>query len=484
MRLNATHTLSGVEAPRYHREQLGAGIVHLGVGAFHRAHQAVYTEAVLNQLGGDWRIIGVSLRSPTVRDQLAAQNFLYTMEVRDGDACRHQVIGALADILVAPENPRAVIDAIAAATTQVITLTITEKGYCLHPDTGELDRHNADVIHDLGAPASPRSALGFLAAALATRMQSGLPGLTLISCDNLSSNGKKLRRGLLDFCEQRDPALGRWVAAMCRFPCSMVDRIVPAVTEADRNSLAARTGYRDEGAVFTEPFSQWVIERDFAGPVPAWDTVGAEYVDDVAPFEEMKLRLLNASHSTIAYVSCIAGIETVSDAINVPSIRRAVERLMREEAAPSLRLPADYDSDGYQQQLLTRFANSALHHRCQQIAMDGSQKIPQRLIPILRYQLNAGGPIAITAFALAAWIRYLQGRDETGNAYTVDDPMAGQFADIFSRHGGDIDDYLPEIRRLGAIFPKDLAGNDALFGLIASYLRGIETRGVLETLDV
>lgn len=261
----------------------------------------------------------------------------------------------------------------------------------------------------------------------------------------------------------------------------MVDRIVPAATEADRDALAARTDYRDEGAVVTEPFSQWVIECDFASPVPAWDAVGAEYVEDVAPFEEMKLRLLNASHSTIAYVSCIAGIETVSDAIAVPSIRRAVERLMREEAAPSLHLPADYDIDGYQQQLLARFANSALHHRCQQIAMDGSQKIPQRLIPILRYQLNAGGPIALASFAIAAWIRYLQGRDEAGNAYAVDDPMATQFAEIFARHGSDIGRYLAKIRAVTAVFPVDIACSEALFARVARHLHSMEARGVLAT---
>ncbi len=484
MRLNAKLPLpSDVAGPHYPRDSLGAGIVHLGVGAFHRAHQAMYTEAVLNRFGGDWRIIGVSLRSPAVRDQLAPQDCLYTLETREGDRRQRQVVGALSELLVAPENPQAVIAAIAAPCIHVVTLTITEKGYCLNATSGTLDEGHPAIAGDLASPATPATALGLLAAALAQRMAQGLPGLTLLSCDNLAGNGRLLRRALLAYCALRDPALADWVETHCRFPCSMVDRIVPATTNADRDTLRQQLGYEDRAAVFTEGFSQWVIEADFAGPVPAWDRVGAEYVDDVAPFEEMKLRLLNASHSTIAYLGSLIGCETVADAIALAPLRRAVQQLMHEESLPTLRLPADFDVDSYQQQLLARFANSALQHRCQQIAMDGSQKLPQRVLPVLQYQLEHDGPIAASTLAIAAWLRYLQGRDEHGGRYTIHDPLAAEFTDIYRQHGTAIDNYLPQFRQLDAVFPAAIAASERAFAQIRMWLEQFEQRGIALALN-
>ena len=479
MRLDS-HTVlpDTIARPRYQRERHGPGIVHLGVGAFHKAHQARYTEAVLNQFGGDWRITGVSLRSAEAHRQLADQDYLYTLEVRDGSNCQRQVIGALADLIVAPQHPQRVVAALSAAQTAVVTLTVTEKGYCLSPQSSRLDCEHPDIHHDLAHPDHPRSALGYLAAGLRVRRQLQRPGLTLISCDNISGNGEKLRHALLGFCQLLDPALAQWIDRHCRFPSTMVDRIVPASSDSDILHLEQATGYRDRAAVFTEPFSQWVIENNFAGPVPAWNRVGAEYVDDVAPFETMKLRMLNAAHSAIAYIGVLAGYPTVDTLMAVPALHRFVESLMRDEAAPTLALPAGYDLRDYRQRLLQRFANTALQHRCQQIAMDGSQKNPNRLLPILRWQLEHDGPIACTTAALAAWLRYTQGVDEAGNQYQVDDPMAAQFTALFETRGRKAKDYLPGFRSMNSLFPQDIASSDRAFNAIAEWLERFESQGV------
>lgn len=485
MRLNQHTPLpAAISRPNYPREQIRAGIVHLGVGAFHRAHQAWYTEQALRGYGGDWAITGVSLRSSAVRDQLAPQDYLYTLEVRHGEHRRRQLIGAIKQVLVASEQAEQVIAALSGADTKVVTLTITEKGYCLSNSEGLLDQQHPDIQHDYRQPCQPRSALGFLAAAMARRKQQQLPGLTVISCDNIAGNGSKLRRALLQFSKVLDTELAQWIDQHCRFPNTMVDRIVPATTPADLAQLQQYCGYQDQAAVFTEPFSQWVIEENFAGPVPPWNQVGAQYVQDVAAFETMKLRLLNASHSAIAYIGAVTGLNTVDQVIGKPALRQFIETLMREEAAPSLNVPADFDLGNYQQQLLQRFANSALHHRCQQIAMDGSQKIPNRLLPILRWQLEHQGSIKLTTAALAAWLRYLEGVDEAGQTYAIHDPMVEQLAAIYHRHGGKATSALKEILEQEALFPEDLSRDPRLMNALSHWLERFQQQGIIQSLRV
>ncbi|CAA0093600.1 Polyol:NADP oxidoreductase [Zhongshania aliphaticivorans] len=479
MRLSQNTALqSAIKHARYQREQHRVGIVHLGIGAFHRAHQAWYTEQVLAQFGGHWRITGVSLRSERVHAQLAPQDCLYTLEIRDGAKRERQLIGAIANILVAPKEPENVIAALAAADTSVVTLTITEKGYYLAPSTGELAKDHIDLQHDREHIKQPRTALGFLTAAMAERRQQQRPGLTVISCDNMSTNGKKLRQALLEFSRIIDPTLADWIAKHCRFPNTMVDRIVPATTPDDLRHLEHELGLEDQGAVFSEPFSQWIIEDNFAGPVPQWNKVGVQYVADVTPFENMKLRLLNASHSAIAYIGAVAGYNTVDQVIAKPSLHRFIEKLMQEEAAPTLRMPATFDLNAYQQNLLQRFANSALQHQCQQIAIDGSQKIPNRLFPILRWQLQYHGSISLTTAALAAWVRYLQGVDEFGNRYSIEDPMAAQFAAIFKDQRKSARTALVELRQIETLFPADIASNDKVFSAIDGWLKVYEQQGI------
>lgn len=413
---------ASVQHPQYRRENCGTGIVHLGIGAFHRAHQAVYVDDALSRFGGDWRIVGVSLRSSAVREQLAPQDGLYTLVVRDGDQTNERLIGAVARVLVASEGPAAVISALADPATHIVTLTVTEKGYCLDPATGELDFANPQIINDLKNIDSPQSAIGFLAAGCAERMGAGLPGLTIMSCDNLPGNGQLLKRAVMAFAERLAPPLATWIASHCRFPATMIDRIVPATTDEDRTLLEQRIGLHDAAMVKAEPFSQWVIEDDFAGPRPAFEQVGAQLVADVTPFELAKLRMLNGSHSALAYLGLARGHAFVHQAIADPLIASVIDRLM-EEAAATLPVVPGLDPAAYAAALKARFDNSALQHRLAQIAMDGSQKLPQRLLGTIRDRHAAGCSAAAAIIGVRAWI------DHFASDF-VDDPMAERLREI------------------------------------------------------
>ncbi len=405
---NLAALASGVTPPRYDREAHGVGIVHLGIGAFHRAHMAAYTDDVMAADGGDWRILGVSLRSPGVRDQMRPQDGLYSLVERSKSGSKAHIIGAIADVLVASEERQRLIAALATPKTHIVSFTITEKGYCRAPD-GSLDLVLAD----------DRSAYSYLAEALAQRRDAGLPGLTLLSCDNLSGNGGQLARLMRAYLAHHAPDLTDWFDAHCACPSTMVDRIVPATTEEDRSEIQTLIGMRDEAAVVTEPFSQWVIEDNFAGPRPAWEKHGAQMTANVHAFENAKLRMLNGAHSALAYLGLQRGHEFVHQAIADPELRPAIERLMREEAATSL-VPAEgQDLGAYADALIERFSNPALNHRLIQIAMDGSQKIPQRWLETLAAHQAQGRQCPAIVSAIAAWLRHIRGDNGI-----VDDPMA------------------------------------------------------------
>lgn len=421
---------AAVARPVYDRAAARIGIVHLGIGAFHRAHQAVMTEAALAAGDLAWGIAGVSLRSADTRDALAPQDGLYSVAIRDGTGDRFAVVGAVLRLMVAPEDPSAVLDLMAAPDTRIVSLTITEKGYCHLPATGELDETHPDIVHDLAHPEWPRTAIGFLVEAIARRREAGLPPFTVLSCDNLPANGRTLARVVARFAALRDPALAEHVKTHVAFPCSMVDRIVPATTDADRALVASALGVEDAWPVTTEPFLRWVIEDRFPAGRPDWAAVGATVVTDVEPFEQMKLRLLNASHSTLAYLGYLAGHRTVAEAMAAPGFSVLLDQMMTDEVSPTLPLLEDFDLPAYRTMLLARFRNPALHHRTWQIAMDGSQKLPQRLLGTIRDRLKAGAGFDRLALGVAAWMVYATGRDEAGNPIDVRDPLASRFAAV------------------------------------------------------
>lgn len=392
--------------------------VHLGLGAFFRAFCGPFLQDV-----GGWGVTGVSLRSPGVRDRMAARGNVYTATELRAEGMAPRDITIVRTVLVAPEDPQAVIDAMADPAVTIVSLTVTEKGYCLDPATRRLRLDHPDIVHDC-AHALPRSAPGFIVRALAARHARGLPPFTVVSCDNLRDNGEVIRAAVGHLAREIDPALATWISTQCRFPSTMIDRIVPATTPQDIETVAALTGVHDEAVVMHEPFRQWVVTDDFAGDRPALETVGVEMVDDVAPFEHMKLRMLNGAHSALAYLGYLAGYQTVFEAGNTPLFAHYLRHLWRVEIAPTLRAPPGTDLAVYADQLLERFQNPAIRHSTYQIAMDGSQKLPQRLLDTISDRLAADLPVDGLLLAVAAWIRYSKGVDMQGNRFTVQDPMA------------------------------------------------------------
>lgn len=450
-------------------------IVHLGLGAFHRGHQAVYTQDAVTP-DDQWRITGVSLRSPHVRDTLAPQNGLYTVTERSNGTAATRLITVIDTILVAAEDPEAVIDALASPDTHVVTLTVTEKGYHRHPATGRLLTDDPAVAHDLDGGV-PRTIYGYLAAAFARRRATGAGGLTLVSCDNLSGNGTLLMSLLGEFLDQRDGDLAGWTRNHVAAPDTMVDRIVPAATPADRATVAAAIGVDDAAALVTEPFRQWVIENRFAGPRPRWESAGAQIVQDVAPFELAKLRLLNASHSTLAYAGLQLGHVFVHQAVADPDLRAFIVAQMEQEAVPSLTAAVGLDPATYIAALLDRFANADLNHRLDQIAMDGSQKLPQRWVATIEARLAQGLDNRRHLTSLAAWIAY------TANApHIAGDPMAERYATIWAEAGGNLRQVVDRfVAHLGIVSPIVRNDRHTMTG-IADALAAWRTDGPRATL--
>lgn len=421
MRLTAgAHLPPSILTPHYDCDAQAAGIVHFGIGAFHRAHQAVYTDDALNAGDRDWGMIGVSLRSAEVATQMNPQNGRYTVNAKSSGTTEVRLVGAVQRVLVARETPQAVVEAIAAPNTKIISFTITEKGYCRAGD-GTLDQSLADA----------NSVYAYLAAGLAARREAGLDGLTLLSCDNLADNGAQLKSLLGSHLRQHQPALAQWVNDTCTFPSTMVDRIVPATTPQDRARVtAALAGLIDEATVVTEPFSQWVIEDNFAGPRPRWEVGGAQFTSDVRAFETAKLRMLNGAHSALAYLGLARGHHYVHEAIADLALRPTIEQLMRNEALTSLAPAPGQNLDAYADALLARFANSALNHKLIQIAMDGSQKIPQRWLATLTHHQRSGRQCPALLTALAAWIAHVRGVSDP-----VSDPLADELAALWQSAG-------------------------------------------------
>jgi fructuronate reductase len=420
------HLPETVAKPGYDRAKVTVGIVHIGIGAFHRAHQAVFTDEVLAR-NPSWGICGVSLRSAETRDALAPQDGLYTLKVQDGSGETLRIIGSVVETLVAPEDPQAVLARMADPATRIVSLTVTEKGYCHNPATGMLDDNHPDIVHDLQNPDKPRSAIGFIVEALARRQAADVAAFTLLSCDNLPSNGHVLKQVVARFAALRDPGLAAFVSDVAS-PSTMIDRIVPATAEADRAAIGTALGVEDAWPVVTEPFRQWIVEDNFPLGRPAWEEAGVVFVPEVSAFETMKLRLLNGSHSTLAYLGYLAGAETVAEAMALPGMQALIEGLMGEEVSPTLPPLAEFDLESYRRALIARFKNPALRHRTWQIAMDGSQKLPQRLLGTIRDRIRGGSSYDRLVLGVAAWMFYARGLNEAGKAIDVRDPLAGQIA--------------------------------------------------------
>jgi fructuronate reductase len=435
---------------------------------------ADYTDAVLRSGDRRWGIMGASLRSPDTRDALAPQDDLYTIAESDeaGERCR--IIGALRGVIVAPEDPQALIEAMCLPSVKIVSLTVTEKGYCHDPATGELNEQHPDIIHDLSHPDRPRSAPGFLVEALRARKARGLPPFTVLCCDNLPENGRTVAKVVTRLASLRNAELGRYVADTVAFPATMVDRIVPATTDADRARIATATGLEDAWPVVTEAYNNWVVEDNFPQGRPAWD---ATFVSDIKPFDLMKLRLLNGAHSSMSYLGYLAGHETIADCMKDEALAAYVAHLMHVEVTPTLMVPPGADIESYKQALLRRFRNPGLRHRTWQIAMDGSQKLPQRLLGNVRDRLKAGAPIDALALGVAAWMAYVTGIDEKGQAIDVRDPLRDELRAIADAAGRDAAKLSPALLGVEKIFGRDLPANATFTAAAASALHSLFTRG-------
>lgn len=453
-RLNAQTTPpDDVQSPGYDRSLLRPGIVHLGIGAFHRAHQAVYTDDALAHEFGNWGIIGASLRSTDIVHSLTAQDCLHSVVTRDRFGENIRIVGSTVRAIAAVEDRDALLFQLADPTIKIVTLTVSEKAYGIDPTTGGLDANHAAVDHDLADPHNPVGAIGLMVEGLARRHVLGHPPFTVLCCDNLPGNGRVVRRLVVEMASRRDPALGQWIDAEGRFPSSMVDRIVPAATEDVRQRAALMIGAEDLLALETEPFTQWVIEDSFVSGRPAWEAGGALFVEAVEPYEKMKLRLLNGSHSLIAYLGQLHGLEYVRDVMAVAEYRQITRQHM-SAALPTLDPVPGIDLEAYIDQLIDRFANPAIAHRTSQIAMDGTQKLPQRIFAPASETIAAGRDADAFAYATALWIAYVMRTEK------VDDPRAEELQQAV-RESTRRSDGSAAFFDIHGLFPTTLTANTA-----------------------
>jgi fructuronate reductase len=457
-----------VKRPGYDRRAVDIGIVHFGPGAFHRVHQAWFVDKLLAN-DPRWGICAVSLRSTDVRDALVPQDGLYTLATLD-ESTSYRVIGALKQTLVAPEDPERVLEQLSAPRTRVVTMTVTEKGYCLDAD-GNLDMAHGDIRRDLRSPHSPTSLIGYLVEALRRRRASGVGPLTIVSCDNLVDNGTRLGRAVQQLAEADDRNLARWIEEKAAFPRTMVDSITPATTDDLRERVGEALGMTDRWPVQREGFVQWVIEDRSAGDSPDWESAGVIVTDDVGAYDRAKLRLLNGAHSSLAYLGLLAGHETVAGAMEDADLAAFIGTMMQRDIRPTLAAPRGLDLTLYIQAILKRFRNPAIRHALAQIAWDGSQKLPFRLLGTIHDNLQAGKPIDRLCVPITAWMHFV--RRKAADGEQVVDPLAKRLFDIGKSCQNRASADLPMFLALEQVFPPSLVGNEIFTSALARAYDGL-----------
>jgi fructuronate reductase len=479
--LSSLHRVSEQSRPLVTAGSVRTGIVHLGLGAFHRAHQAVYTEDAVAAAGGDWGIVGVAPHSGTVVAALEAQDRLFSVTTLSGAGSSTRVIGVFSGLRHAAADPDAVVALLADPAVRVVTLTVTEKGYRLDPVTGRLLADD-DLQADLATARPPATVPGLLIRGLLARYRADAGPIALVSCDNLPANGRRLR-GLIDLALQRvrpaaDPSVLAWVAGNVSFPGTMVDRIVPASTPQTLAAAADALGARDLAAVCGEPYRQWVIEDDFPAGRPAWEQAGAVLTTDAQPWERLKLRTLNGVHSAVAYLGALAGRETIAEALKMPGLHDAMRHFIADDVAQSLVAPDGVSVVEYGDEVLDRFANPAIGHRTVQVAMDGSQKLPQRVLHTIIDRRAAGAEPRWAALVVAAWMRYTLGVTDDGRPLSLDDPLAGTIRARLAAAPATPDGVAEALLGLDAVVPAELAGDETMRALIVEWLTAFDKHGV------
>jgi fructuronate reductase/mannitol 2-dehydrogenase len=465
--------------PTYDRSALTPSVVHFSVGGFHRAHQLLYfDELAQRDLTTGWGVIGVGLHHRLMKDALAPQDYLYTVVERSPDGERARVVGVMVDYHYAPDDPGVVLATLTDPRVRMVTLTITDAGYRLCPTSGAFDATDPDLQHDLVHPDRPRTVFGFITEALDRRRAVGVPPFTVVSCDNMHRNGDATRAAVVGFARLRDEVLARWIADRVAFPSSMVDRITPHTSLEEKARVARKYGVDDNWPVITEPFSQWVIEDVFCNGRPPLELVGVRFVDDVADYELMKTRLLNASHCALGYLGSLAGHTRIDELMTEPRFHDYVVRLMDDEVTPLIPEPDGIDLADYKQTLLHRFANPSIADQLSRLCRRGSTKMPQHLLPSLHEALAQGRPHRLLTLAVAGWCRYLRGTDELGRPILVEDPCAALLTALAPPAGGDPRPLL-ELRRIFG----DLAEDPLFTAELAAAIADLDRDGVRGTLD-
>ncbi|TWD81950.1 mannitol 2-dehydrogenase [Kribbella amoyensis] len=471
-----------VGRPEYDRAEVRAGIVHFGVGGFHRAHQAMYLDRLMNDGKAlDWGICGVGVlpQDRRMADVMAAQDGLYTLVVKHPDGTLEpRVIGSVVDYLFAPDDPEAVLARMADPATRIVSLTITEGGYNVHQVTGELDTSDPALAADLEPGATPGSVFGFVVEALARRRAAGVAPFTLMSCDNIPGNGHVAKKMLTAFARLKDPELAGWIEREVRFPNSMVDRITPVTTDADKAALAERFGIDDGWPVVCEPFTQWVLEDEFGGDRPPYEEVGVQLVQDVEPYELMKLRLLNASHQALCYLGYLAGYRYAHEVCQDKLFVDFLLTYMDDEGTPTLPPVPGVDLDRYKHQLIERFANPEVRDTLARLCAESSDRIPKWLLPVVREQLTAGRTIDRAALVVASWARYAEAVDEQGEPIEVVDRLRDKLVERAQHNHEDPLVFISDPDLFG-----DLAQDERFVQAYTSSLASLHERGARATLE-
>jgi mannitol 2-dehydrogenase len=471
-----------VPGPTYDRARVTPGVVHFGVGGFHRAHQAMYHDRLMNRGEAlDWGICGVGVMPADrrMKEALERQDHLYTLVVKHPDGTYEpRVIGAIVEYLFAPDDPEAVIEKMAAEATRIVSLTVTEGGYSIHHATGAFNASNPDVRHDLEPGGVPRTTFGLVTEALRRRRERGLGPFTVMSCDNLQGNGHLSHTVFTAFARLRDPELAEWIEREVRFPNSMVDRITPVTTDADRAELRERFGIDDRWPVVCEPYTQWVLEDAFSHGRPPYEDAGVQVVGDVEPYELMKLRLLNAGHQALCYFAYLTGYRLVHDAAQDPLFRAFLLGYMDEEATPTLAPVAGVDLDEYKHTLIERFSNPEVRDTIARLCAESSDRIPKWLLPVVRRQLETGGEMRRSAAVVASWARYAEGVDEQGRPIDVVDPLKDSLVSAAGRQHDDPDAFIANRALFG-----DLIDDERFVAAYRSALRSLHERGARATLE-
>jgi mannitol 2-dehydrogenase len=471
-----------VPAPAYDRDEVVPGVVHVGVGGFHRAHQAMYQDRLMNMgLAMDWGICGVGMlpADRAMKDALGAQDGLYTLVLKHGDGTYEpRIIGSLVRYLFAPDDPETVIEAMAAPSTRIVSLTITEGGYNISDVTGEFDSADPDVLRDLEPGAVPRTVFGVVTEALRRRLTRGVAPFTVMSCDNLPGNGDLARDAFTAFARLRDPELAGVLERDARFPNAMVDRITPATTDADRAEVRERFGIDDQWPVVCEPFAQWVIQDAFTAGRPPYEQAGVQVVESVEPYELMKLRLLNAGHQAMCYFGYLCGYRFAHEAAQDPLFQAFLLGYMDLEATPTLAPVPGIDLGEYKRTLIERFANPEVRDTIARLCAQSSDRIPKFLLPVIRAQLATGGDIRRSAAVVASWARYAEGSDEQGEPIEVVDRYADILTALARRQREDPLAFVSNRQLFG-----DLAGNERFAAAYTSALTSLHQRGARSTLQ-